>query len=131
VFHALWACPAAEDVWGASKNIFQKCSSFGLGFMQVPESILQKSGTKEFDFFVCLARKIWFQRNKVVHGGVFTHLNQLVEDMKLSWKDYIQLHRIGIPTSSTILTKTEMKWTLPPVEWCKVNWDVAFQHDVG
>jgi hypothetical protein len=58
VFHALWACPAREDVWGASKGIFQKCFSLGLGFMQMPESILQKSGTEEFDFFVYLARNI-------------------------------------------------------------------------
>ena len=67
----------------------------------------------------------------MVHRGVFTYPNQLAEDMELSWKDYIQLHHTSIPTFSAILIETKMKWIPPPVEWCKVNWDVAFQQDIG
>jgi hypothetical protein len=26
LFHVLWLCPAAQDVWGDSKSYFQKCS---------------------------------------------------------------------------------------------------------
>jgi hypothetical protein len=59
IFHALWACPTAEDIWGASKSKFQKCSFIGSDFTQVAETILQKKGTAKLASFIWLARKIW------------------------------------------------------------------------
>jgi hypothetical protein len=31
--HALWTCPAAQDVWGGGSRIFQKCAFLGDTFM--------------------------------------------------------------------------------------------------
>lgn len=51
--------------------------------------------------------------------------------MENSREEYLQLQRIGIPVPMAAPAHTEVKWTPPPVEWFKANWDVAFQKDAG
>jgi hypothetical protein len=59
VLHALWACPAAADIWGNCKRIFQKCHTEGESLMKIVEEILHKGGLDDFAFFVQLARQVW------------------------------------------------------------------------
>lgn len=73
--------------------------------------------------------KYLFRRNKFVHEGVFTHPNQLVEEMLALRKEHAQIHQTEIPNSAAII-EAAIKWTPPPLEWCKVNWDVAFKTEV-
>jgi hypothetical protein len=42
----------------------------------------------EFVLFVGIARKIWFQRNTVVHGGEFLHLSSIARDAITSAEEY-------------------------------------------
>jgi hypothetical protein len=69
VFHALWACPATEDVWGASKSNFQKCFFFRFDFTQVAKNILQRKGNEEFISSLCLALKICFEEIRLYMKG--------------------------------------------------------------
>jgi len=42
----------------------------------------------EFVLFVGMARKIWFRRNTVVHGGDFLHLGSIARDAITSAEEY-------------------------------------------
>jgi tagatose-1,6-bisphosphate aldolase non-catalytic subunit AgaZ/GatZ len=55
-----------------------------------------KCSPKEFEFFVILARKIWFQRNSVVHGGVFTGPNELIQEAYASIDDFRKVNAKAI-----------------------------------
>ncbi|GLT69541.1 hypothetical protein SLA2020_416850 [Shorea laevis] len=41
--------------------------------------MLSKCDTEEFELFVGIARRIWFRRNFVVHGGEFIHPNSFLQ----------------------------------------------------
>lgn len=43
------------------------------------EEKFYKCDLEEFDLFVGIARKIWFCRNSMVHGGDFIHPNILLQ----------------------------------------------------
>jgi ribonuclease HI len=134
VFHILWDCPSARDVWGASERCFQKCSFTGPNFIQVAEGILSRWGSDALAAFIILARKIWFRRNSVVHGGLFSHPNHLVQEMRNSVEEYKQIRieednkraRLHEPTQPNTI-----KWEPPPIGWYKANWDAAFAKDTG
>jgi hypothetical protein len=48
VFHVLWQCPAATDVWSASCTKFQKSCFEGPNFLQVAEGMLSICDKTEF-----------------------------------------------------------------------------------
>ena len=33
IFHAIWECPASQDVWGVSEQAIQKCRTVGSDFL--------------------------------------------------------------------------------------------------
>jgi hypothetical protein len=41
-----------------------------------------------------------------------------------------QLHQMEPTNSLTIHTEAMLKWTPPPIGWCKANWDVAFNKEL-
>jgi hypothetical protein len=59
VAHALWACPAASNVWGSSHKLFQKYEKEGMDFMHIVEHIFEKGGMETLTIFVNLACQIW------------------------------------------------------------------------
>jgi hypothetical protein len=78
VYHILWDCPSARDVWSECDRRFQKCALPGPEFLQVVEGIMERGGREALIPFSCLARKLWFRRNSVVHGGAFNHPTGLI-----------------------------------------------------
>jgi hypothetical protein len=64
--HALWTCPAAQDVWGGGLVIFQKCAFLGDTFMQLVEFCLDRLNTEELSLMAVISRRIWLRRNKFV-----------------------------------------------------------------
>jgi hypothetical protein len=78
-FHILWDCPSARDVWSGSLKKFQKSSSFGPTFRHVAEEMFQTCDEMEISLFTGTARRIWFRRNKVIHGGCFLHPTVLLQ----------------------------------------------------
>ena len=53
--HALWGCPAASDVWGCSKVVFQKCNNAGTDFVDLAERIFNKCIEEDSTLFILLA----------------------------------------------------------------------------
>jgi hypothetical protein len=79
ILHALWQCPAVVDAWSLGCVKLQKKScSTGNNFLQVMDDIFLQGDPEEIKQFVGIARRLWMQRNEVVHGGRMTHPNDLV-----------------------------------------------------
>jgi hypothetical protein len=80
--HILWSCPSARDVWGGSIKKFHKSSFDGPTFCGVVEEMFQHCNEDELRLFGSIARRIWFRRNEVVHGGSFIHPTILIQQAK-------------------------------------------------
>lgn len=125
-FYILWDCPSARDVWGASEKLFQKCSFTGSDFIQVAEGILTRCGREALISFIILARKIWFRRNSVVHGGCFSHPNSLVQEMRKSVDEYKQIRIVeenkqGLSHETT--PSSNIKWA----QLCGITGELLWQ----
>jgi ribonuclease HI len=124
-FHVLWDCSSARDVWSMCERKIQKSHFDGPNFMEVVEGIFKKCEEEEINLFVGLARKIWFRRNEVVHGGSFTHPNVLVQQAKEAVAEFkaANIHvDQGVEGRSMLRTK---RWVRPCSGWYKLNWDAA------
>jgi hypothetical protein len=75
-----------------------------------------------------IARRIWFRRNMVVHGGEFLHPNDLILSATTSISDYK-----GAMATETIMQEPESisiplgipSWRPPSSGFYKANWDTA------
>jgi len=56
----------------------QKCSNAGYSFKEVMEKFFDLCTSGEVDINVETARRIWFRRNSVIHGGDFLHPNDVI-----------------------------------------------------
>lgn len=50
--------------------------------MQIFEELLDMCEIIDVELFTVVARKIWFCRNVVVHGEVFSHPNQVISEAR-------------------------------------------------
>jgi len=75
IFHGLWMCPSAYDVWGSYEGKIQKCTTSSNSFVEVWEYLFVEFRSDEVDIYAEVARQLWFRRNNVVHGGIlFTQI---------------------------------------------------------
>jgi hypothetical protein len=80
VEHILWSCPSAQDVWSCGPRKLQKATGMYLTFFHVFGEMLGRCELAELELMAVVARTIWFRRNTVVHGGVFTPPTQVFWD---------------------------------------------------
>jgi len=88
VIHALWSCPAAQDVWSCGQIFLQKRCSWGDCFVQMVSNIFSLCNLEEAALTAGIARKIWFRRNSGIHAGTFTHPNQVLRDAVVESEEY-------------------------------------------
>jgi hypothetical protein len=132
--HALWACPAAQDVWDAKSSSFQKCSWEETCFFSLVEFCISSFSHEKVELMAMIARKIWLRRNAHVFEGVFTHPNDVyaagVEVLKeYKWCNIKeqQLHNeVDIEPPREIIV-----WKPPLNGLIKVNWDASINQKGG
>lgn len=71
VVHALWACIAAQDIWGASSRKLQKMSFRPLHFNDLVCHLFNKLSAEEMEFFTATTYLIWKRRNSFVFESYF------------------------------------------------------------
>ena len=49
--------------------------------------------------FAGIARRIWFRRNEVIHGGLFSHPNVLVHRAREAAADFAAANKISLDTN--------------------------------
>jgi hypothetical protein len=85
------------------------------------EEMCNTCSEEELRFFTGLARKLWFHRNKYIHGGPFIHPTTLVQQVCRAMADYMT-------ANETIRTNPRQKhcesWKAPGQGWVKLNWDI-------
>jgi hypothetical protein len=71
--HAIWSCPAAQDVWGGGSVLFQKCAFMGDSFLQVVDNCMDRFTKEDLGLMTVISRRIWLRRNKFIFENNFTH----------------------------------------------------------
>lgn len=131
VFHSLWQCPSASDVWSAGCTKFQKSSFEGPDFLQVVEAMFSKCDRLEFFQFVGIARRIWLRRNEVIHGGPFLHPSRIVQQATQAMEVFQALRSGSKITPPPADHPTINPWMAPPNGWFKANWDAGVNRRKG
>jgi ribonuclease HI len=74
---------------------------------------------------VLTARKVWFRRNEVVHGGTLTHPTSLMTEAQKALEDF-QRATVATHTDDTQSRSVGVeRWKPPPESMLKINWDAA------
>ena len=89
--------------------------------------LAKKCSTHEMGLIAITARNIWTRKNIVLHGGPFTHPNQLVQESKESLGQFLEANENqGILIGELIAAGAQLKcWRQPPLGFYKINWDVG------
>jgi hypothetical protein len=83
---------------------------------------------KIFFDFIGIARRIWFRRNSVIHGGVFTNPNAIMAEVDVAMEEYTRIRvSLAAPQQRTRAggNNSHLTWKAPPLGWYKANADVA------
>lgn len=125
----LWVCPSTRDVWSVVSGKISKTSSENLDFMSIMEKLLNRLSEEEMTLATIIARQLWLRRNVFVHEGKFSSPQVVYR------KAQEQLHAHLLAESNAQKHRlvqrhpTPMCWMPPPVNFHKVNWDVAVDRD--
>lgn len=86
------------------------------------ENMIKICDDEEICVFIGLARRLWFRRNEVVHGGVFTHPNALVQQTLKFKVEYSKAIAQPIGPSWPAVIQ---RWIAPIQGAWRLNWDAA------
>jgi hypothetical protein len=129
--HILWSCPSAQDVWSCGPTKLQKGIGEGITFVHVVEEMIGRCDLAELEILAVVARKIWFRRNSVVHGGDFIHPTHVFRDAINSLEDFQKANTQDIVLRSPLQDDIPTLWRKPPPGIYKINWDAAVDKDHG
>ena len=128
--HALWSCPAANDVWLESHLKLHKWDRCIHNFCDLLMLVRERLEMEEVELFACLAYFIWDQRNKVIHEGaapnpvgVVGRARSLLQSFKISLPQVG--HSVRSDASQHGQGDDRVIWEAPQVGECKVNWEIS------
>lgn len=130
--HILWNCLSARDVWHESLRKLQKCSSEAGDFADLFARLSGILNQEELNYFVTVARQIWFRRNSVIHGGELISPSMVIRKAREQIEGYKKaFFSSGLEAKpDTCMTTAErLKRKAPPDDFIKINWDASI--DVG
>lgn len=128
IFHALWRCPAAQDVWGGGSVVFQKCVSAKESFSHVMEGCIQRFNKENLDLMVVISKRIWLRRKRLVFEGVFTQPSDVFKEVVNSLANFRGCNsRKGQQRTprDKIVAIPPAGWMPPPSGFIKINSDTS------
>jgi hypothetical protein len=132
VLHALWSCPAAQDIWGCGQQIFQKSSFIGTSFQQLFRYFSDRLCNEDLVLMAFLCQRIWFRRNRIVFDTKWIHPSTVVKQAKAGLDDF------QASISSLLSRETEVEVKDSPKGWqppfpgsIKINWDASINNSLG
>lgn len=102
--------------------------------------MLKRCTLEEFELPAKVARRLWFRRNSVVHGGDFLHSNAFIiaassyiEDYRTTMKLEEEEKAVEGDGEGIIgpIQPVAVYWKPPPSGYYKVNWDASLNHARG
>jgi hypothetical protein len=109
VIHALWECPASQDVWGLCDIRTQKMSSTCRDVILLMERLVERCCSDGMEIYVVVVRSIWNRRNTVVHGGAFLHPCTLVDGAMESLQQFLKAQVSGVEADNSAAQATVIK----------------------
>jgi len=129
LIHAIWPCPAAQDVWGCKLSPFQKCSWEVFSFRELFECCNYSFDKENVELLVFVARAIWFRRNKMLFEGLFTYPDEVFYGALNSLAESKDCQHIDFPQQSSVSNLNQNAhhafWCPPPSGFIKINWGAA------
>ncbi|XP_042939343.1 uncharacterized protein LOC122274364 [Carya illinoinensis] len=128
--HALWSCSSAMDVWSQGHIFFQKSTLREASFIELYERFTLLCDRELLDLFSVIARSIWLRRNKLLFEGSFLHPNILLRQASQSLEEF-KIAQASKKVKTQVASIHPSRWTPPPSNWVKINWDAAVNVDQG
>jgi len=128
IFHAVWSCGAARDVWGTTKSCFQKCSCEGPTFRDLFVYCMGRLSRDELEQMAVIARKIWLRRNALIFDGKFAHPDVVFDEAKVSLLEFKRCNtkeRCSQRAENSVSSAKATSWFPPPRGTIKINWDAS------
>lgn len=118
--HVLWGCPATKNAWSmCNSKIRKKCIEHD-EFVYIVEDLHKKLKHEDFEFLTVVARNMWLQHNRVIHGGPFSHLTILVSKAPNSSPAFISANTWQY-TREEVGNQRNLRWQAPIDGFVKVN----------
>ena len=124
VLHVLWSCGAAQDVWAGSLGRFQKLGTAQNDFLQLVSDLMVKLSSEEWNLFWVICWQLWYERNTVIHGGVFQHPSSLAKRAVDYLKEFSNAQDT-LRVSDPIHVPAQQTWQPPQGSVFKLNFDGA------
>jgi hypothetical protein len=134
VVHVIWECPSASHVWGDCGKKIQKYPIVVNKFSEVMELFFGLCTPEEVDINAEIARRIWFRRNTVVHGGDFLHPNELIilaSNFIRDYKGAIDSDKDALVNGVVPTVHGVSVWSPPPSGVFKANWNAVIDSKSG
>jgi hypothetical protein len=130
--HALWECPAANDVWLSSNLRVHKMSKYQGDLIKLVLSLFDKVGEKDCGLVVFIMWYIWFNRNRVVHENKMWDPNAVVAKAESHLEEFIKASSRGEMGDVRIGNESpRLNWKAPEAGMVKINWDVIKRDEDG
>ncbi|XP_042958184.1 uncharacterized protein LOC122293773 [Carya illinoinensis] len=125
--HALWVCPATNDIWAVEEGYVQKWGQTEEEFMVFWEKLMDKLSMKKKEEMVVLLRRVWLHRNEFVFEKKLGCPKTLVKTAIESLLDYktTQSPTKLVAKGQSSSERRGMRWEKPEDGWVKVNWDAS------
>ncbi|KAL3826043.1 hypothetical protein ACJIZ3_022072 [Penstemon smallii] len=130
IFHCLYSCPLARQVWAVS-NI--PCSVYNFVGFEVRDWLLnmkQKSEEGIFDLCLLLCWSLWHARNKRFFEGTNPNAMEITSFARKYLED-LRKAEAEVLTIRPANNRNETRWILPSEDIIKINFDAAINRVDG
>jgi hypothetical protein len=132
IAHALWECPAANDVWLSSKLRVQKVPKYQGDFITLVLSLFDKVGEKDCELVSMIMWYIWFNRNRAAHENKMWDPKLVVAKAESHLEEFIKVSsRVEEGELRNGSESSRPRWKAPVAGMVKINWDVIERVEVG
>ncbi|KAK9983798.1 hypothetical protein SO802_033323 [Lithocarpus litseifolius] len=121
-FHALWECSALTSVWNSVPELRLHHDQ---NVHTISELIkLTHDEGKDVNLLAMILWTVWYRRNKLRTTNEEYPVSQVSTNAKHALTEYHQANQ-AITLQSPVCTRPRVKWSPPPTENFKVNFDGA------
>ncbi|KAF5458726.1 hypothetical protein F2P56_022736, partial [Juglans regia] len=126
VFHILWSCPSAADVWAESNSPMKKWANEGVDFMSLWIKMINALKNEDIEWMAVVMRRIWLRRNRFIFENNFYSPKQVILMAGEGLEDYktAKMSTIGCQDGGGS-HGAQKKWKKPGTNVIKANWDAA------
>ncbi|XP_041003875.1 uncharacterized protein LOC121249222 [Juglans microcarpa x Juglans regia] len=130
VYHVLWSCSAAADVWADKSSPVQKWPRVGGDFLGLWQAMVEKLQAEVLDLVATVMRNIWLRRNIYVFEGMFKAPTELFLQAQENLVEYKEEQVVRCnDRNARQLNRREARWKRPSEGFVKVNWDAALDSE--